>query len=215
MPSPPTQDFLTAHASILAFLLVVVGFVAVNLVVWWLIRPSRHSEEKLTTYECGENPQGSAWIQFNIRFYVFALIFVIFDVETVFLLPWAVVYKDIGPLAGLAKVHALYLTANPIEDFKPLASLKNMERLYLMETGISDLSPLAEMTELNLLVLHKAKVTDLGVLVAMAKKDFEGQKRFAPFWRLYLGENPLSDAAKGAQIEELKKYGARVFLAYP
>jgi NADH:ubiquinone oxidoreductase subunit 3 (subunit A) len=99
LPSPPTQDFLTAHASILAFLLVVIGFVALNLVVWWLIRPSRHSEEKLTTYECGENPQGSAWIQFNIRFYVFALIFVIFDVETVFLLPWAVVYKDIGPLA--------------------------------------------------------------------------------------------------------------------
>ncbi len=101
MPSAPTQDFLTAHGSILVFLLVVVGFVAVNLVVWWLIRPARFSEEKLTTYECGENPQGSAWIQFNIRFYVFALIFVIFDVETVFLLPWAVVYKDIGILAFL------------------------------------------------------------------------------------------------------------------
>jgi NADH:ubiquinone oxidoreductase subunit 3 (subunit A) len=99
MPSAPTQDFLTAHASILAFLVVVVGFVAVNLLLWWLIRPARFSEEKLTTYECGENPQGSAWIQFNIRFYVFALIFVIFDVETVFLLPWAVVYKDIGLLA--------------------------------------------------------------------------------------------------------------------
>ncbi len=99
MSSAPTQDFLTAHASILVFLGVVVGFVAVNLIVWWLIRPSRFSEEKLTTYECGENPQGSAWIQFNIRFYVFALIFVVFDVETVFLLPWAVVYKEIGPLA--------------------------------------------------------------------------------------------------------------------
>ena len=101
MPSAPTQDFLTAHASILAFLLVVVGFVAVNLVVWWLIRPSRHSEEKLTTYECGENPQGSAWIQFNIRFYVFALIFIIFDVEAVFLLPWAVVFRELGVLAWL------------------------------------------------------------------------------------------------------------------
>ncbi len=99
MSSAPTQDFLIAHASILAFLLVVVGFVVVNLIAWWLIRPSRFSEEKLTTYECGENPLGSAWIQFNIRFYVFALIFVIFDVETVFLLPWAVVYKEIGPLA--------------------------------------------------------------------------------------------------------------------
>ncbi|PYQ17146.1 MAG: hypothetical protein DMF79_17835 [Acidobacteria bacterium] len=55
--------------------------------------------EKLTTYECGENPQGSAWIQFNIRFYVFALIFIVFDVEAVFLLPWAVVFKQLGFLA--------------------------------------------------------------------------------------------------------------------
>jgi NADH:ubiquinone oxidoreductase subunit 3 (subunit A) len=99
MPSAPTQDFLTAHASILAFLVVITGFNLFNLLLWWLIRPKRFSEEKLTTYECGENPQGSAWIQFNIRFYVFALIFVVFDVETVFLLPWAVVYKDIGLLA--------------------------------------------------------------------------------------------------------------------
>jgi NADH:ubiquinone oxidoreductase subunit 3 (subunit A) len=67
--------------------------------IWWVIRPSRFSEEKLTTYECGENPQGSAWIQFNIRFYVFALIFIVFDVETVFLLPWAVVFKELGVLA--------------------------------------------------------------------------------------------------------------------
>ena len=73
--------------------LVAVGFLVVNLIVWKIIRPSRFSEEKLTTYECGENPTGSAWIQFNIRFYVFALIFIIFDVEAVFLLPWAVVFR--------------------------------------------------------------------------------------------------------------------------
>ena len=95
----PTQDFLTAHAGILGFLAVATGFLAFNLIFWWVIRPSRYSEEKLTTYECGENPQGSAWIQFNIRFYVFALIFIIFDVEAVFLLPWAVVFRQLGPLA--------------------------------------------------------------------------------------------------------------------
>jgi NADH:ubiquinone oxidoreductase subunit 3 (subunit A) len=95
----PTSDFLTAHSGILSFIAVVVGFLAVNLIVWWAIRPSRFSEEKLTTYECGENPVGSAWIQFNIRFYVFALIFIIFDVEAVFLLPWAVVYRELGLLA--------------------------------------------------------------------------------------------------------------------
>jgi len=95
----PTTDFLSAHSGILAFLVVVVGFLAVNLIVWWLIRPERFSEEKLTTYECGENPQGSAWIQFNIRFYVFALIFIVFDVEAVFLLPWAVVFRKLGLVA--------------------------------------------------------------------------------------------------------------------
>ena len=99
MPAAPSSSFLAAHSAVLSFLLVAVGFLVTNLIIWWVIRPSRFSEEKLTTYECGENPQGSAWIQFNIRFYVFALIFIVFDVETVFLLPWAVVFKEMGVLA--------------------------------------------------------------------------------------------------------------------
>ena len=100
MPSAlPSSGFLTAYAAVLAFLVVALAFLAVNLLVWKVIRPSRFSEEKLTTYECGENPVGSAWIQFNIRFYVFALIFIIFDVEAVFLLPWAVVFRELGLLA--------------------------------------------------------------------------------------------------------------------
>jgi NADH-quinone oxidoreductase subunit A len=102
MPSAPASSgFLASHSSILVFLAVGAAFLAVNLLLWWIIRPSRFSEEKLTTYECGENPVGSAWIQFNIRFYVFALIFLVFDVEAVFLLPWAVVYRKLGPLAFL------------------------------------------------------------------------------------------------------------------
>jgi len=102
MPSAlPSSGFLTAYAAVLAFLVVAIAFLVVNLLVWKVIRPSRFSEEKLTTYECGENPVGSAWIQFNIRFYVFALIFIIFDVEAVFLLPWAVVFRELGVLAWL------------------------------------------------------------------------------------------------------------------
>jgi len=65
----------------------------------WLIAPSNKTKEKLQTYECGEDSEGSAWLQFNIRFYVIALIFLIFDVEVVFLFPWAVVFKDLGMLA--------------------------------------------------------------------------------------------------------------------
>jgi NADH:ubiquinone oxidoreductase subunit 3 (subunit A) len=101
MSTAPSGDFLAAHSSVLAFAALGAAFVAVNLVLWWVLRPSRFSEEKRTTYECGENPTGSAWIQFNIRFYVFALIFIIFDVEAVFLLPWAVVFRELGVLAFL------------------------------------------------------------------------------------------------------------------
>jgi NADH:ubiquinone oxidoreductase subunit 3 (subunit A) len=90
---------LTTYSSVLAFMVVALAFLVVNLIAWKVLRPSRFSEEKLTTYECGENPQGSAWVQFNIRFYVFALIFIIFDVEAVFLLPWAVVFRELGMLA--------------------------------------------------------------------------------------------------------------------
>jgi NADH-quinone oxidoreductase subunit A len=92
MPANPSNDFLADHSAILVFIVVALGFLVVNLIAWWVLRPSRFSEEKLTTYECGENPQGSAWVQFNIRFYVFALIFIVFDVEAVFLLPWAVLF---------------------------------------------------------------------------------------------------------------------------
>ena len=73
--------------------------VAVPLIVQSLVAPSKKSKEKLETYECGEESEGSAWLQFNIRFYVIALIFLIFDVEVVFLFPSAVVFKDLGLLA--------------------------------------------------------------------------------------------------------------------
>jgi NADH-quinone oxidoreductase subunit A len=99
--APPSADFLTQYAAVLVFLVVIVGLLAFVLVLWKLLRPQRVSEEKDATYECGEEPVGNAWVQFNIRFYVFALIFIVFDVEAVFLLPWAVVFRDLGPLAYL------------------------------------------------------------------------------------------------------------------
>ena len=99
--APPSAALLTQYAGVLVFLLTIVGLLAFVLVLWKLLRPQRRSDEKDTTYECGEDPVGSAWVQFNIRFYVFALIFIVFDVEAVFLLPWAVVFRDLGPLAYL------------------------------------------------------------------------------------------------------------------
>jgi NADH-quinone oxidoreductase subunit A len=65
-----------------------------------LIRPSKPDADKLTIYECGEPTIGSAWIQFDLRFYVVALLFVIFDVEVAFFFPWAVVFGNANTLAN-------------------------------------------------------------------------------------------------------------------
>lgn len=64
-----------------------------------LLRPKSGRMIRLTTYESGMEPIGGAWIQFNVRYYMFALVFVIFDVETVFLYPWAVAFHQLGLLA--------------------------------------------------------------------------------------------------------------------
>ncbi len=90
---------LLQFANVLVFLGIGVALIAVSLLISSLIRPSNPTPEKLISYECGENPVGSPWIQFNIRFYVMALIFIIFDVEVVFLVPWAVVFKKLGMFA--------------------------------------------------------------------------------------------------------------------
>ena len=87
---------LNQYLTVSIFLLGGIGFVLVTLFVAKLLRPARPSEIKLQNYECGESPVGSSFIQFNIRFYIFALMFVIFDVETVFIFPWAVIYNSLG-----------------------------------------------------------------------------------------------------------------------
>jgi NADH-quinone oxidoreductase subunit A len=93
---------LLSFASPLLFLAVGFVFLFVTLFLSRLLRPQgKYSPEKYIPYECGEIPEGSAWVQFNIRFYVFALIFIIFDVEIIFLLPWAVVFKQLGGFAFL------------------------------------------------------------------------------------------------------------------
>ena len=90
---------LGSFASVGVFIILGVVFVIVTLMIARLIRPHRPSDAKLASYECGEQPVGSAWIQYNPRFYIFALLFVIFDVEVIFLFPWAVAYKSLGVFA--------------------------------------------------------------------------------------------------------------------
>ena len=83
---------LSDFGIILLFILAAFAFIAVVLFVARLLRPHRPNVEKNSTYESGEEPVGNANVQFNIRFYVVALVFVLFDVELVFLFPWATVF---------------------------------------------------------------------------------------------------------------------------
>lgn len=95
---------LTEFGKILIFLILSIVFVIITLFISKIIRPNRPTREKYLTYECGENPEGSPWVKFNIRFYVVALIFLIFDVEVVLLFPWALVYKEYGIFGFLAGI---------------------------------------------------------------------------------------------------------------
>jgi NADH-quinone oxidoreductase subunit A len=78
------------------FVLLGIIFVAAAFTTSWLLRPRVPSPEKNAPYECGEVVHGNSRVQFNIRFYLVALIFVIFDVEILFTVPWALVFRQIG-----------------------------------------------------------------------------------------------------------------------
>ncbi len=95
-------------ANILIFLLVAFGFVFVSLLLGRMVRPQAPTPEKLATYECGELPTGPAWMNFNIRFYMLGLLFIIFDVEIAFMFPVGTVFKkwiaDGNGLLALAEI---------------------------------------------------------------------------------------------------------------
>jgi NADH-quinone oxidoreductase subunit A len=94
-------------ASLVGYLLLFVAlgvfFVLFHLLLGTLVRPIKPEKEKLTIYECGEPTIGSSWIQFDLRFYVVALLFVIFDVEVAFFFPWAVVFGQANSMANEGK----------------------------------------------------------------------------------------------------------------
>src|SRR5712691_11045782 len=81
-------------ANVLVFSILGLGLCAIHLALGRLLRPHNPEAKKLSTYECGEPPTGGAWINFNIRFYMVALIFIVFDVEAAFLWPVVTVFKE-------------------------------------------------------------------------------------------------------------------------
>ena len=85
---------LIDFANVLVFMVVGAAFVGVNLLIGSLLRPANPQARKLSTYECGEPSSGSAWVNFNIRFYIIALIFIIFEVEIAFVFPVATAFRS-------------------------------------------------------------------------------------------------------------------------
>jgi NADH-quinone oxidoreductase subunit A len=85
---------ISGFGTVLLFLVGGIGFVLITLLAGKILRPSRPNEEKNTTYESGEEPLSTAWNIFNVRFYIIALIFLLFEAEMVFLFPWAIVFGD-------------------------------------------------------------------------------------------------------------------------
>ncbi|MFM9906725.1 MAG: NADH-quinone oxidoreductase subunit A [Nitrospiraceae bacterium] len=96
-------EYLARYFPILLFIFVALAFGVVTLVLSYLVQPKYPEPEKLTTYECGSEPFSDARMPFPVRYYIFAMLFVIFDIEVIFLYPWAVVFSKIG-LIGLIEM---------------------------------------------------------------------------------------------------------------
>jgi NADH-quinone oxidoreductase subunit A len=86
------QGYISEFGEVLLYIIGGILFVAISLFTSRLIRPDRPNAEKLSTYESGEEPVGEAWTQFNVRFYIIALIFLLFEVEIVLLFPWSTIF---------------------------------------------------------------------------------------------------------------------------
>jgi NADH-quinone oxidoreductase subunit A len=98
------RDYFSQYITIGIFALVGIALVGVTLQLARLVRPNVYHPEKYTTYESGIDPIGRGWAQSNVRYYIFALLFVVFDVEAVFLFPWAIVFERLGTQAFVEMV---------------------------------------------------------------------------------------------------------------
>ncbi|HZN44632.1 MAG TPA: NADH-quinone oxidoreductase subunit A [Nitrospiraceae bacterium] len=96
-------EYLTRYFPVLVFIFVALGFGVVTLLLSYVVQPKYPEPEKLSAYECGSEPFSDARMPFPVRYYIFAMLFVIFDVEVIFLYPWAVVFNKIG-LIGLIEM---------------------------------------------------------------------------------------------------------------
>jgi NADH-quinone oxidoreductase subunit A len=105
------ETYWQQYATVLGVLIAGVGLVAVAFGAAAIISPRGKAPARLTTYECGIDPVGEGWAQTQIRYYIYAFLFVIFDVESVFLFPWAPVFERLGMQAVVEMVIFVFILA--------------------------------------------------------------------------------------------------------
>jgi NADH-quinone oxidoreductase subunit A len=144
-------------------------FLFVNLLIGWLVRPRLPNEEKLEVYECGEPTIGSSFVQFDLRFYVVALLFIIFDVEVAFFFPWAAVFGKVTQLTALGSP-VLAEDLNPNLPAEQAAQLSPVAEARLRELGIRDVTAP---------VLTDEEAARLGVAAKPAERSRAGWRQSA------------------------------------
>lgn len=105
------MSLLNRYIFVGLLLIVAVVFAVAPLIVVRLIAPRKRTKSKGDTYECGVLTTGETWVRFRIQYYIYALLFVVFDIETVFLYPWAVAYGGLGLFALVEMVIFLAMLA--------------------------------------------------------------------------------------------------------
>jgi NADH-quinone oxidoreductase subunit A len=159
-------------AYLLLFVAVGIGFIFVHLMAGKFIRPNKPDAAKGTTYECGEPTIGSAWIQFDVRFYVVALLFVIFDVEVAFFFPWAVVFGRANDLmASKTETAEQYhqISDKTWEMIPPASQEEHATQHELLKTVTDD-----EISRYHELLKEKQAAGD--VLPPAKSKEFDALK---------------------------------------
>jgi NADH-quinone oxidoreductase subunit A len=106
---------LNPYVPILILLILAFGIawamIGASAAIAWLLRLNRPSSKKLQPYECGMTPIGGARVRFSIKFYLFAMLFILFDVEAIFLYPWAVVHRTLGVFGLIEMVIFIFVLA--------------------------------------------------------------------------------------------------------
>jgi NADH-quinone oxidoreductase subunit A len=165
MASPTAIAAYVALFALTGFL-----FLFANLVVGWLVRPRLPNQEKLEVYECGEPTIGSSFVQFDLRFYVVALLFIIFDVEVAFFFPWAAVFGKATQMAADPPAQMVREGDDPAIAVATLATTR-LRELGLQRAPAPTPAAVPALQDASRL-LAKASFADIGVFFGVLLVGF-------------------------------------------